>query len=85
MNPRLSPVLRDRAALDKAAVREALYVAAEGLSDQPPSLIGLLCGEEFLQFVCNRDLMPAAAEKGLPYVESSEVVRATSDLPQSAL
>ena len=47
----------------------AVYASFEGLQDRPPSLAGFLVDDELTQIVCDRALMPAAAEKGLPFAE----------------
>lgn len=53
--------------------QSALYLALEGLRNASPAIVGVLAGADFQQFVCDRTLMPAAAEKNLPFLEFPQV------------
>ena len=53
--------------------KSALYLALEGLRNASPAIVGVLAGADFQQFVCDRTLMPAAAEKNLPFLEFPQV------------
>lgn len=52
----------------------ALYVDCEGFANKPPSLIGILCEDDFRQVVLDPALAPAANAKGLTVQSLCHVV-----------
>ena len=59
--------------LTSAEAENALYVAFEGLVEMAPAVVGILQNELFEQFVCDPILMPAAAEKNIPFSSFNEI------------
>ncbi len=58
--------------ISAAEARRAIFVAFEGVRNESPAIVGVLTEEDFIQFVCDRTLMPAAAEKDLPLLDFAE-------------
>lgn len=54
--------------------KRAFYVDCEGFANKPPSLIGILCEEDFRQVVLDPALAPAAVAKELEVCALSDVV-----------
>ena len=63
----------DLTRISAADARRAIFVAFEGARNEPPAVVGVLTETDFIQFVCDRTLMPAAAEKDLPLLDFAEV------------
>ena len=63
----------DLTRISAAEARRAIFVAFEGARNEPPAVVGVLTETDFIQFVCDRTLMPAAAEKDLPLLDFGEV------------
>jgi len=67
----------DLTRLSAEEARRAIFVAFEGARNEAPAVVGVLTETDFIQFVCDRSLMPAAAEKDLPlldFVDVAEVI-----------
>ena len=63
----------DLTRISAAEARRAIFVAFEGARNEAPAIVGVLTETDFIQFVCDRSLMPAAAEKDLPLLDFAEV------------
>lgn len=57
-----------------AEAKRAIYVDCEGFANKPPSLIGILCEDDFQQVVLDPALAPAADAKGLEVHSLNHVV-----------
>jgi hypothetical protein len=66
--------LQSEKKISKVEVERAIYIDFEGFMKHPPSLIGIMCENDFWQVVLTEDLILAAQAKNIKFDDGKNVI-----------